>query len=224
MNIKEIAKCVLFRGVEETQLQEVLLAVDAEEVPFHKGEVLAKQDELCNRLIILVKGSITAEMTSPAGKVVKVEDIEAPSPLAILYLFGENNRFPVQVTTREEGVALVISKSSVLKMLRMNEALLKNYLDLCAYFASALSRKLYLISFRTIRQKIASYLLSLVQGEETIVRTEYSQAALAQYFGVSRPSLARELRRMQDEGLIEVHKKEIRILAKNKLFHLVHFS
>ena len=46
-------------------------------------------------------------------------------------------------------------------MLSMNETILKNYLDISADFASRLSRKLHFMSFRTIRQKTAMYLLHL---------------------------------------------------------------
>ena len=100
-------------------------------------------------------------MTAPSGKVVKVEDVEAPNPLAILFLFGQDNRFPVQATARENVDAIVLPKQSVLKMLSMNETILKNYLDISADFASRLNRKLHFMSFRTIRQKIAMYLLHL---------------------------------------------------------------
>ena len=103
---------------------------------FKKGEILALQDEPANRLIILLKGSVKAEMTDPSGKVVKVEDIEAPNPLAVLFLFGRDNRFPVQATAREHVEAVVIPKQSILKMLSMNETILKNYLDISADFAS----------------------------------------------------------------------------------------
>ena len=102
-------------------------------------------------------------MTDPSGKVVKVEDIEAPNPLAVLFLFGRDNRFPVQATAREHVEAVVIPKRSVLKMLSMNETILKNYLDISADFASRLSRKLHFMSFRTIRQKTAMYLLHLAK-------------------------------------------------------------
>lgn len=224
MNIEDIAKCILFKDVSHEDLHQILLAVDAKETAFSKGEVLARQDETCNRLIIIIKGSVMTEMEGPSGKIVKVEDLYAPTPLAILFLFGRENRFPVNVITREKGAALVISKSAVLKLLQMNEAILKNYLDISAYYASALSKKLYLFSFRTIRQKIASYILSLAKGDATIIETEHNQSSLALYFGVSRPSLARELRNMQDDGLILVRKKEIEILDKSKLIQLVNFS
>ena len=182
------------------------------------------QDEPVNRLILLLKGSVKAEMTDASGKVVKVEDIEAPNPLAILFLFGENNRFPVQATARERVEAVVIPKQSILRMLSMSEAILKNYLDISADFATRLSRKLHFMSFRTIRQKVAMYLLQLAKksGSDTVV-LDKTKAALAEYFGVSRPSLEREITHMQRDGLIEAGRKTIRILRKEELARLIRF-
>lgn len=162
-------------------------------------------------------------MMDPSGKIVKVEDIEAPSPLAPLFLFGKESRFPVQVTAREDVSTLIIPKGSVLKMLRMNEQLLQNFLDISAFYASALSRKLHLMSFRTIRQKIIIYLLNLPAKGSNSVELDRTQHALAEYFGVSRPALARELRNMQDDGLIRIDKKLISFTDKNKLVQLIRF-
>lgn len=190
---------------------------------FEKGEILAMQDEPCNRLIILIDGYVKAEMADASAKVVKVEDIYAPNPLAILFLFGKNNRFPVQVTAKEKVSALVIPKTSVLKMLQQNEQVLLNFLNISAMYASMLSKKLHLMSFRTIRQKLAMYFLDLTKPDKMEAELDRTQLALSEYFGVSRPSLARELANMQDDGLIEINKKHVKILNKNKLVQLVSF-
>lgn len=222
-NVSELLKCNLFFSLKEEDIVTILDKLNVKESQFAKGEILAMQDEPCNRLIILTSGSVTAEMTDPSGKVVKVEDIEAPSPLAILFLFGIDNRFPVQATAREDVSALVIPKQSVLKMLQINEQILENYLNISAIYASKLSRKLHFMSFRTIRQKIALYLLELMKKSGIEVEMDRTQNALAELFGVSRPSLARELYNMQEEGLIEVNRKHIHILDKNKLIQIVTF-
>jgi len=219
-----LSKIFLFRSVSEAEIERILSAIQVTETRFVKGEILAMQDEPCNRLIILLSGSVQAEMSDPSGKVVKVEDIEAPNPLAILFLFGDQNRFPVQATAREDIRALVISKESVLKMLRMNETLLKNYLDISANFASRLSRKLHFMSFRTIRQKLAMYLLELSKQQgEKMVQLDRPKTSLAEYFGVSRPSLERELTHMQDDGLIQSERKHVIIIDKNRLIQLISF-
>ncbi len=224
MDLSVLNQTPLFRAVPGDELEKILSELKISESFFKKGEILALQDEPCNRLIILLSGSVKGEMTDPSGKVVKVEDIYAPSPLAILFLFGQNNRFPVQATAREDVTALVIPRQSILRMLSMNEAILKNYLDISADFAWRLSQKLHFMSFRTIRQKLAMYILNLskISGNNTVT-LDRSKSALAEYFGVSRQSLERELTNMQTDELIINNKKEIQIIDKNKLVYLVRF-
>lgn len=213
----------VFTGIGVQEIRQLLDAIPYQEQAFAKGNILAMQDEPCNRLIILTKGVVKAEMADASGKVVKVEDIYAPNPLAILFLFGPNNRFPVEVTAREEVEAIIIPQKSVLKMLQMNEHLLLNFLNISAVYASMLSKKLHLMSFRTIRQKMSMYLLDLSKPDKTVVELDRTQMALAEYFGVSRPSLAREIANMQDEGLIEINRKQIKILQRNRLVQLISF-
>lgn len=224
MKTEVLVRIPLFHSIQEAELERIFSELRLKETGFIKGDILAHQDEICNRLIILLSGSVKAEMTDPSAKVVKVEDIYAPNPLAILFLFGSNNRFPVQVTAREDTAALVIPKESILKMLGMNEVLLKNYLDISADFAARLSQKLHFMSFRTIRQKIAMYILNLSrEANSNTVELDKTKTALAEYFGVSRQSLERELSNMQQDSLIDVEKKMIHIREKNKLVQLIRF-
>ncbi len=216
-----ISQIPLFRSIEEKELARIFSELNISETHFRKDSLIALQDELCNRLIILLSGSVKGEMIDPSGRMIKVEDIFAPNPLAILFLFGPNNRFPVQVTAREDVTALVIPKQSVLRMLSMNQTLLKNYLDISAEFASRLSQKLHFMSFRTIRQKLAVYIVKLSKETQSeVVKLDKTKSALAEYFGVSRPSLERELTNMQQDGLIATEKKRIEIKDKKRLIQL----
>lgn len=224
-HIDQLSKCNLFASMNEAEIETALNVSGVKEEDFKRGELIALQDEPCNRLIILTKGSVKAEMSDPSGKMVKIEDIHAPSPIAILFLFGPQNRFPVQVTAREDVSAMVIPKQSILQMLQTNKQLLSNYLDISAIYASTLRGKLHLMSFRTIRQKLAIYFLNLSKqkGSNSIL-LDRTQKSLAEYFGVSRPSLSRELANMQDDGLITIDKKTIEILDINKLIHITQFN
>ncbi len=216
MNLSVLTKIPLFRSVPEAELERIFTELKITETAFKKGGILAMQDEPVSRLIIILTGSVKGEMTDEAGRVAKVEDIEAPSPLAILFLFGAENRFPVQATAREETTAVVIPRQSVLRMLSMNETILRNYLDISADFATRLSRKLSMMSLHTIRQKLAVYLLDLSkkQGSDTVT-LDRPKSALAEYFGVARPSLERELAAMRRDGLVDA-KKRIVIIKKRR--------
>ena len=191
----------LFRGITLERL-----FADLEEIRFHtrsykKGEILAQQGAVCNRLVILTKGSVRGEMIDYSGRLIKVEDIAAPRAIAPLFLFGEENRYPVEVTANEPTEVIELPKSSVLSLFRKNEQFLENYMNLSANYARTLSDKLFFMSFKTIRQKLASYLLRLYkQQQQTHITLDRSQQELSDYFGVSRPSLARELAHMQEDG------------------------
>lgn len=212
----------LFRGITPERL-----FADLEEISFHtrsykKGEILAQQGAVCNRLVILTKGSVRGEMIDYSGRLIKVEDIAAPRAIAPLFLFGEENRYPVEVTANEPTEVIELPKSSVLSLFRKNEQFLENYMNLSANYARTLSDKLFFMSFKTIRQKLASYLLRLYkQQQQTHITLDRSQQELSDYFGVSRPSLARELAHMQEDGLLIADCKHITILQKEQLVRLI---
>ena len=212
----------LFRGITPERL-----FADLEEISFHtrsykKGEILAQQGAVCNRLVILTKGSVRGEMIDYSGRLIKVEDIAAPRAIAPLFLFGEENRHPVEVTANEPTEVIELPKSSVLSLFRKNEQFLENYMNLSANYARTLSDKLFFMTFKTIRQKLASYLLRLYkQQQQTHITLDRSQQELSDYFGVSRPSLARELAHMQEDGLLIADRKHITILQKEQLVRLI---
>ena len=203
------------------------LFADLEEISFHtrsykKGEILAQQGAVCNRLVILTKGSVRGEMIDYSGRLIKVEDIAAPRAIAPLFLVGEENRYPVEVTANEPTEVIELPKSSVLSLFRKNEQFLENYMNLSANYARTLSDKLFFMSFKTIRQKLASYLLRLhKQQQQAHITLDRSQQELSDYFGVSRPSLARELAHMQEDGLLIADRKHITILQKEELVRLI---
>ena len=212
----------LFRGITPERL-----LADLEEISFHtrsykKGEILARQGDVCNRLVILTKGSVRGEMIDYSGRLIKVEDITAPKAIAPLFLFGEQNRYPVEVTANEPTEVIELPKPSVLSLFRKNEQFLENYMNLSANYARTLSDKPFFMSFKTIRQKLASYLLRLYkQQQQTHITLDRSQQELSDYFGVSRPSLARELAHMQEDGLLIADRKHITILQKEELVRLI---
>ena len=131
----------LFRGITPERL-----LADLEEISFHtrsykKGEILARQGDVCNRLVILTKGSVRGEMIDYSGRLIKVEDITAPRAIAPLFLFGEQNRYPVEVTANEPTEVIELPKPSVLSLFRKNEQFLENYMNLSANYARTLSDK-----------------------------------------------------------------------------------
>ena len=211
----------IFRGISPDDLQKLFRQIHFQVKSYQKNELIAFGGEICDRLLVIQRGNVKAEMNDYSGKTIKIEDIEAPRPLASAFLFGKENRFPVTVSANTDVEIVAVQKSEFVKLLQLNSLILTNYLNTISSRAQFLSQKLKFLSFKTIRQKIAHYLLEMAGDKLTIVEIHQSQGQLAEMFGVTRPSLARTLGKMSQDGLIEIDRRSIRILDKVRMNKLL---
>lgn len=211
----------IFRGISPDELQELFRQIHFQVKTYQKNDVITIGGEICDRLLIIQQGSVKAEMTDYSGKTIKIEDLVAPWPLATAFLFGKENRFPVTVSATTEVEMVSIPKPEFVRLLQMNSLLLNNYLNTISTRAQFLSQKLKFLSFKTIKQKIAHYLLEQAGDRLQTVEIRQSQGQLAEMFGVTRPSLARTLGEMNQEGLIETDRRYIKILDKGRMNQLL---
>lgn len=211
----------IFRGISPEGLSELFQQIHYQIKSYAKGELIVGSGDICDRLLILQKGSVKAEMNDYSGKTIKIEDLWAPQPLASAFLFGQQNRFPVTVSATTDVEMVSIPKPEFVKLLQLDALILNNYLNTISTRAQFLSQKLKFLSFKTIRQKIAHYLLEKAGDRLQTVEIQQSQGQLAEMFGVTRPSLARTLGEMCQEGLIEVDRRCIKILDKNQMNQLL---
>ncbi|MDO9040504.1 MAG: Crp/Fnr family transcriptional regulator, partial [Bacteroidota bacterium] len=193
----------IFRGISPEGLQELFRQIHYQVKSYQKNDLITLAGEICDRLLIIQEGSVKAEMNDYSGKTIKIEDMSAPWPLATAFLFGKENRFPVTVSATSDVEMVSIPKPEFVKLLQMSSLILNNYLNTISTRAQFLSQKLKFLSFKTIRQKIAHYLLEKAGERLQTVEVPQSQEQLAEMFGVTRPSLARTLGEMVQEGLIE---------------------
>lgn len=216
-----IARSPVFMGIPANILEELLSNIHYQIRKFDKNEMVVQSGDECNRLFIVLQGSVKGEMADYTGKTIKIEDVEAPRPLAAAFLFGKNNRFPVTVIANDDVELLSIERAEFLKLLQQDARILTNYLNSISSRAQFLSQRIKFLSFKTIRQKIAHYLLDLAGDRLAVVELPLSQSQLAEFFGVTRPSLARAMGELDQEGLIEVQRRTIRIMDKQKMNDLL---
>ena len=79
-----------------------------------------------------------------------------------------------------------------------------------------LSEKIKFLNFKTIKGKLAQFILQAEGGKSEII-LEMTQNDLADYFGVARPSVSRVIGELEQEGIIITKGKTLRILDKKGL-------
>jgi CRP-like cAMP-binding protein len=217
INFDVLAKSPVFAGLTTEKLTTLFDGILYRVHRLGKNNLVASTGDECSNLIIVMSGTVKGEMNDPNGKTIKIENIEAPRPLASAFLFGNNNLFPVTVITTTETELLYIPRAEFLKLLQKDQRILINYLNAISSRTQFLTQRIHFLSFKSIRQKIAHYLIELAGDQLSVVELRLTQEELAEFFGVTRPALARSLGELNDEGILHVHRKTIRILDKKKL-------
>lgn len=216
-----ISQSPIFKGISEEELAGLFGQIHYQVKVYQKNDLIVSGGDICDRLLIVQKGSVKAEMNDYSGKTIKIEDLSVPQPLASAFLFGRQNQFPVTVSANSEVEMVSIPKAEFVKLLQLNSLILNNYLNTISTRAQFLSQKLKFLSFKTIKQKIAHFLLEKAGDRLLTIELQQSQEQLAEMFGVARPSLARTLGEMIQEGLIETQRRSIRILDKDRMNQLL---
>jgi CRP/FNR family transcriptional regulator, dissimilatory nitrate respiration regulator len=207
----------LFKGMSGEAVQSVLKSTPFRIRNFKSGSLIAQNGETVTALMIIVNGTAKGEMVDETGRVIKIEDVPAPGALAAAFVFGSRNRFPVNVVAISDVEILSFDKPDFLKLLKSNEIILVNYLNIISNRSQFLSEKIKFLNFKTIRGKLAHFIIQKAENDKTAITLDMTQADLADFFGVARPSVARALGELEQEGFIEASGKNIRILDRKGL-------
>lgn len=200
----------LFRGLSLEELNALLQKVNHQIRQFRSGELLAQSGEDVDKALLLLQGRLQGEMVDFAGNSLKIEELDPPQMVAAAFLFGPQNKFPVFLSAKTEGRIMVILKKDFTRMLSLEPRVMVNYINIVSAKAQFLSGKITFLSLKTIREKIAYYLLQRVKQVQNMqVNIDQTQTALADHFGVTRPSLTRSVLEMEKEGILEWKKDKV---------------
>jgi CRP-like cAMP-binding protein len=193
----------LFKGLTLVELHSLFLRIQYQVRTFRKGEILAQAGDDVNRVILLLDGNLQGEMIDFSGNSLKIEELEPPQMVAAAFLFGPKNTFPVLLSAKTDGEILVIPKKEFIVLLSQEPRVMINYLNIVSGKAQFLSGKITFLSLKTIKEKIAYYLLQKMKSDRSIIiKVEQTQTNLADLFGVTRPSLTRTILEMEKKGIL----------------------
>jgi CRP-like cAMP-binding protein len=217
MDYLQLSKAPLFLGLSVTDIEKILSEVPHRIRKLKAGSLIAQSGEPVDSLMIVIDGVVKGEMVDFTGRVIKIEDIPAPGALASAFMFGNRNRFPVNVIAVSDSELLIIDKSVFLRLLMRNDKLLVNFLDMISNRSQFLSEKIKFLNFKTIKGKLAHFFLQRAGKERSSIVLDMTQNDLADFFGVARPSVARALGELEEEGLLIAKGKNIKIIDKKGL-------
>lgn len=208
----------LFEGIKKDEISSVLGCVGAYKKTFKKDNIIMAQDDnAC--LVTVLSGTIHMTMCDINGN---------HTLISVLYkgdFFGENslcsNKFSDSISFYSETdcEVLFLPFAKVLNYCsaacEFHHRLIENAVKLMASKNIELVQKLEIISKKTLREKILTYLSIIANNSGSYFKTDMNRSDLADYLCADRSALSRELSKMKQDGLIDFDKNTFRLLKKN---------
>jgi CRP-like cAMP-binding protein len=218
--IQILRQSQVFSSLEPRLIEQVLEKRIYQIRRFTKNSMIAQSGSPCNHAMIILEGSVSGEMMDVSGRILKIEDMEAPKMIAPAFLYGNQRSYPVNVIAGSDVLMWQMHRDEFSKLLQSELQLLDNYLNAISGRAQFLSEKIRFLSFPTLRSKLAFFIIRHSGGKEEF-KMPLTHQQLSELFGVARPSISREIRLMNLGGFIESHRDMIRIPNRQKLLDLL---
>jgi len=220
MDYSVLLKAPLFSGMTLAEIMQVISVTPYRVRNYNAGTMISLSGETVSAFMMVIEGTVKGEMVDFSGRVIKIEDVSASGALAAAFIFGSRNKFPVNVVAMADTSLMIIEKNDFVWFLKSNDRLLTNFLDMISNRSQFLTEKIKFLNFKTIRGKFAQYILQNAGADKSEIKLAMTQNELSEYFGVARPSIARVIGEMEDEGIIITKGKILKILDKKRLTEL----
>ncbi len=223
-NIKDCERIHLFRDISREEIEKMFRCSKTVERSFEDGSYVFRQGETPNNLFLILEGSVMISKDFASGKRDVLFVVGQGDVFGEMYLFADARTYWYDAIAQGKVKLLEIPWeffycfcSNACEHHRM---ITKNMLEIQSEKNFAMTRKLHLLSGTTLRERIALWLNEQVDDNSDgthIVRLAMNREELADYLGTTRPSLSRELMKMQQEQLIETDRNTIKIVDRDAL-------
>jgi len=214
-------RCSLFNHLSVSNVENLLQGIAFNIKSYKRNEVIFSPLRPVDALGVILRGAVDAQKLLASGKVVTVSKRFPYDLIADVSLFAATDYYPSTVSACENSHIWLINKTELLKLFARDHTLMLKFIESVSNRALALSNAIELFSLRSVSAKLAHFLaIEQRRHNDSTITLQFSKKSLAEQLNVSRPTLSRELKKMQQSGIILCHKRTITILEHSKLLEL----
>ena len=206
----------IFRDISEEDVARMMACFRMRRESYGSGEVICEYDGSGTEVGVVTTGTAQLVRIDVAGNRTVLEHLEAGG------IFGEVLCF---TSASGDSISIISGGCTVLyvdyghimkpceKACQHHSQLVHNMFTLAADQIQQLGRRVEVLSRRSIRDKLLCY-FSLQSGGRGAFVLPFTLSTLADYISTDRSAMMRELRKLREEGVIEVEGRKITLLDK----------
>lgn len=210
----------LFHNLPELSLK--MLEKVFTEKEFSKGENIFIEGSESAGFYIIVKGRVKVYKLSPEGKEQILHIVGAKELLGAVSAFA-GNPYPAHADAMEKTRALFFPRNDFMALVQKEPAVVMNMMANLAMRLQHFTRMIEDLSLKEVPGRLAAYFLYLCErkGCSDIVEIDISKGQLASLLGTIPETLSRILRRLSEQGVLEVSGRKIRLINKKALQDII---
>jgi CRP/FNR family transcriptional regulator len=177
-----------------------------------KDEILFSAQENANGFYYVQSGEIRVYKMDENGREVEVVRLEPGDFLGEAIVFV-SSRFPFYAQAVKDSKVLFFEKKTILRKIESDPSAAKFFVNLLAKKCLVLNKRIESLGLQTVRQRLIQYMLLHCRGEEQcVIELKMKKSELAKMLGTIGETLSRNLKQMQEEGLVEVKGSRIQVI------------
>ena len=183
---------------------------------FFKGATVHQRHERCTAVDFVVSGTLTAYTLAENGSAMRMFTFQKGGMIGANLLFGDFNEYPLNIYCMSKCTLLQLDRTVISELL-YDHRFMMEYVRSLSMNAQGMNQRITMLTLKTLRENLMDYLLrqSALQGSKTIT-LPINKKQLADFLGVQRPSLFRELKKLKDERLLEINNREITLRTESE--------
>lgn len=216
MNVSALTAMPLFQGCTEEEIGRMLKFLGFRVRSFSRGDTVLAAGVPETAIGVVLFGSVRIENSDIWGNRTILTVAGAGDLFAEAYACVPGEPLMVTVVAGTDCQVLFVETGRLFDVpeeeRELHFRLMGNLLRVCARKNLVLSRRMFHTSSKTIRGRVMSYLSEQVslQGSSHIT-IPFDRQQMADYLGVERSALSKELGKMKREGLLDCHKNRFHV-------------
>lgn len=200
----------IFKGLAKEELDALFSEGLCRTCSFEQGEHIIKSGSPVKEAGLVLSGSVHILRTDYDGRLLMIGEAVQGEIFAEVFALLKTEESPVSVVAGIDSVVLLINIER-LSSDRRFASVCNTLLHLMAGKNLYLSRKIEILSKRTIRERLLMYFSTSFSHQKSFT-IPFTREELASYIAADRSAVSAELSRMQSDGLITVKGRNITLL------------
>lgn len=210
----------LFAEMSKDELKHLLDCSKAEVKIFEKGQAVFRENEMTRYIYVLLEGKCLMSKHFPSGRRNIFCEIHEKEVFGILIDVWEKATYWYDAIAITNIKVLCVSWDFLFgicsKSCEVHKTFIKNMIRVQADISVSQMKKLNILSGASVEAKIGLLMLELMDNQGK-VDFKMNREELADYLGITRPSLSRSLMKLKERGIIQIHRSKVTILDLNAL-------